>query len=203
MPLTGARASAIVLAVRTCSDCGVTKPLTDFSANKGTPWTHSRCKPCRALRTLAAKYPHESLEALRQRQQRFREAQVHRRSMGRTCKACGQYKPASEFTSLKNKRYLRTKCRDCRAAAAKAGYLPRPKVLRAPPAERTCTQCGLTKPIVEFVHICRTRTGYYGKCRTCRNAAARARYRSSPEIRAADIARSRRNKLARRSRKLS
>lgn len=183
--------------MRTCSDCGQTKSLTEFTANRGTPWTHPRCKPCRALRALAAKYPGESAEALRQRQEHFKQRQVHQRPIGRTCKEYGVPKPASEFTSLKNSRYLRTRCKDCRAASARAAYTPRPRGQRERPTERTCTECGPTKPIAQFVHICRTRTGYYGRCRSCRNARARERYHSSPEIQATEIARSTRNKQAR------
>ena len=42
-----------------------------------------------------------------------------------------------------------------------------------------------------------TRTGVYGRCRACRNKRARERYHSSPEIRAAEVARAWRNKLRR------
>lgn len=34
-------------AVRTCSDCGLTKPLKDFTQNRGTPWYYRSCKRLR------------------------------------------------------------------------------------------------------------------------------------------------------------
>jgi DNA-binding XRE family transcriptional regulator len=54
---------------------------------------------------------------------------------------------------------------------------------------RTCTECGITKPLsAGFVPIkgCR---GYYGRCRACRAAAARRRYHSNEQVRRTDIQR--------------
>ena len=34
--------------MRTCRDCSETKPLADFTPIRGTRYTHTRCKPCRA-----------------------------------------------------------------------------------------------------------------------------------------------------------
>jgi len=100
-------------------------------------------------------------------------------------------------------RYRKTTCRPCRAAAAKATYLHRPRRPRPRqlPAERTCTECGVTKPIDFYMRITSTKTGVYGRCRECRNARAHARYHSAPEIRAADVARAKRNGRARRLRR--
>ena len=36
--------------MRKCTDCGTTKPLSDYTAIRGTPYTYGRCKPCRAAR---------------------------------------------------------------------------------------------------------------------------------------------------------
>jgi hypothetical protein len=63
---------------------------------------------------------------------------------------------------------------------------------------RACVDCGLLKSRDEFVRIRDCVDGYYGRCRVCRNRRARERYRSSPEIRAAEIARSSRNGARRR-----
>jgi DNA-binding XRE family transcriptional regulator len=67
-------------------------------------------------------------------------------------------------------------------------------------ATRRCTECHQVKPLTGFVHIAGTPSAYYGRCRECRNRRARERYRSSPSVRAAEIARSRRNQVRRRSR---
>ena len=63
---------------------------------------------------------------------------------------------------------------------------------------RTCVDCGLTRPLDEYVRIRACVAGWYGRCRICRNRRARERYHSSPEIRAAEIARSSRNQKRRR-----
>ena len=62
---------------------------------------------------------------------------------------------------------------------------------------KTCTACGVLKPLPDaFVPIkgCR---GYYGRCRACRAAAARRRYHSNEDIRHAEIQRAARNQRRR------
>ena len=58
---------------------------------------------------------------------------------------------------------------------------------------RTCTECHALKRLTAFVPIkgCR---GHYGRCRTCRAAAAKQRYHSSEQVRIAEIERARRNR---------
>jgi predicted RNA-binding protein YlxR (DUF448 family) len=41
--------------------------------------------------------------------------------------------------------------------------------------ERTCTECGQTKSLSGYLPIKATKRGYYGRCRACRHARARAR----------------------------
>jgi DNA-binding XRE family transcriptional regulator len=53
------------------------------------------------------------------------------------------------------------------------------------------------KPPDDFVRIVACNEGWYGRCRVCRNRRARERYHSSPEVRAAEIARSSRNRTRR------
>ncbi len=64
-------------------------------------------------------------------------------------------------------------------------------------AMQTCTGCGETKPLDAFLPIESCRASYYGRCRVCRNRRARQRYHSSAAARAAEIARSLRNKRRR------
>jgi hypothetical protein len=71
------------------------------------------------------------------------------------------------------------------------------------PGMRTCTDCGQTKLLDCFVRIKQRHSARYGRCRDCRNRRARERYHSTPEIRAAEIARAWRNKLRRGGRLLS
>jgi hypothetical protein len=65
---------------------------------------------------------------------------------------------------------------------------------------RICTDCSQTRPLDEFLPI-RGTPYVYGRCRECRNERARERYRSSPEIHAAEIARSWKNKQVRKLRR--
>lgn len=80
---------------------------------------------------------------------------------------------------------------------AAVGNKPGPKQ-RCQDSLRTCTDCGLTKPLADYVRIRACVAGWYGRCRVCRNRRARERYHSSPKIRAAEIARSSRNQKRRR-----
>lgn len=115
----------------------------------------------------------------------------------RICAACGLVKVLEDFTHTRGTTYRKKACKPCRAAVAKAAYVPsRPQPQRQPPAGRACTECGLTKSIDSFTPIRSTQTGVYGRCRECRNARAREWYHSSAEIRAAEIARALRNKQA-------
>ena len=61
------------------------------------------------------------------------------------------------------------------------------------PTERTCTECGTTKPLTAEFFLPIARGGFYGRCRVCRNKRARERYHSTSAIRAAEIARAQKN----------
>jgi len=214
--------------MRTCTDCRATKPLSEFTPIKGTPWTHTRCKPCRAARARAARPP--------------RARKPPAPSDKRTCTICGLAKPTDEFTPTNGIRYRKKTCKQCRAATAKTAYVHRPssRPKREPPTERACAGCGVTKPMNCFTPILWNwpsgRVGFslprpqnqsylgmrgrpntrrnafqitqikstntvYGRCRDCRNARARERYHSSPQVRAAEIARASRNGRVRRLRR--
>src|SRR3981081_562497 len=74
----------------------------------------------------------------------------------RMCADCGLVKSLDEFTPTNGIKYRKKICKPCRAAVAKATYLPRPKQLRLkqqPPTERTCTECGVLKPITDYTRI--------------------------------------------------
>ena len=67
---------------------------------------------------------------------------------------------------------------------------------------RTCTDCGAVRPCRAFLRIART-PYVYGRCRICRSRRKKERYSSTPEILAAERARSRRNKQLRKHRAVS
>jgi DNA-directed RNA polymerase subunit RPC12/RpoP len=91
--------------LRTCSDCGVKKPLSEFTQNKGTPWRHRRCKACRARRAWEQRNPGGQKPATK------------------TCKDCGRTMPLEAFVRIRSTatgHYLR--CRECRARRARERY---------------------------------------------------------------------------------
>jgi len=169
--------------MRTCTDCGETKPREAFTPIKGTHLTHTRCKPCRAARARAGRPK--------------RERKPHTAEGMRVCLACGQVKPLDDFTT-NGVKYRKTTCKSCRATQALAAYSPASKSARESSTQRTCTECGQTKPLDAFLPIKRWPEYVYGRCRTCRNRRARERYHSRPEIQRSAIARALRNKLRRR-----
>src|SRR4051812_14603567 len=62
---------------------------------------------------------------------------------------------------------------------------------------RVCTECGEAELVDAYIRIKQRPGARYGKCRARRNRLTRERYRMSPEIRAAEIARSLRNQQRR------
>jgi hypothetical protein len=145
--------------VRTCTDCNVTKPLTEFTPIKGTSYTHTRCKPCRAPRARAA------------------NAFAGSASTTPATASSKRPKPNPDIAS----------------SVLSRSSEPQPSA-----AMRTCTECGQPKAIEAFVRIRACKAGWYGRCRACRNARARARYWSTPEILVAERERARRNERLRR-----
>jgi hypothetical protein len=124
------------------------------------------------------------------------EGRVRRAPVGmRACTGCGLFKPLEAFAPRNGIKYREKTCTECRESTGKPKNTRHPKRQQA--TERTCTECGLTKPIDAFLHIPSTKAGFFGRCRACRNARARKRYHSRPDVRAAEIARSSRNQRAR------
>jgi hypothetical protein len=62
-----------------------------------------------------------------------------------------------------------------------------------------CTDCREVKLESAFLPV-RGTPYFYGRCRVCRAKRARERYYSTPEIHEAEVARSRKNKQARKLR---
>jgi hypothetical protein len=111
--------------VRTCSDCRLTKLISDYTPIKGTPYMHSRCKHCRARRAWEAHHPGRSY-------------------------------------------------------AEWLGLSVAPDVMLM---ARTCRECGVTRPLLEYTPIKACKRGWYGKCRVCRARRARERYWAERERR--------------------
>ena len=156
--------------MRTCSDCGQTKALTEFSQNKGAPWYHRRCKPCRARRTWERQHPGKNYD--------------ERAMPGEVTKSPTQPQPRIPPRPT---------------ARGETTPLSQPRSRIPPrPTSRTCTDCGETKLIEEYVRIVASH-GWYGRCRACRARRARERYAADPEERERQKARVRRNLAKRRA----
>ena len=114
--------------VRTCTDCGQTKPLEAFTAIQGTPYRHGRCKSCRADRArdarplrLVAPKPGKPVKS---------GPRPKEPSGVRTCSECGETKQLEAFlriASSQNGYYGR--CRVCRAIRNKQRYYGSPETL--------------------------------------------------------------------------
>jgi hypothetical protein len=87
--------------------------------------------------------------------------------------------------------------RRSRARIRRAGRPSAQPVARSAAGSPHLHRLRRTKPLDAFVPIKARRASYYGRCRSCRSRRARERYHSNAEARAAEIARSLRNKRRR------
>jgi hypothetical protein len=111
-------------AMRVWTDCGELKPLEAFTRIKGTRWTHTRCKPCRARREYlrtnpGAEWP-RPWKAL---------------ASTRLCSDCAIELPLDAFTPIKRQGGRYGRCRACRARRARERYQANPAA-RAADIER-------------------------------------------------------------------
>jgi len=129
----------------------------------------------------------------------------------KVCLGCGEAKRLGEFVAINIRPgAFYPRCKQCRSARKQE--LAR---LRLSDAERerrellaqrrsaleqldkSCLACGKRKSITEFTALKYKLGATHPRCMDCRNAAARDRYQTSPEFRAAEIARATRNKRRR------
>jgi hypothetical protein len=109
--------------MRTCVDCGETKPIEAFTPIRGTRYTHTRCKPCRAARARArgVALGHVPSTSTIAQTMRAREAQKAEGVL--TCKECGETKPLDSFVRIRQSRAAYYgRCRGCRARRAREQY---------------------------------------------------------------------------------
>lgn len=96
----------------------------------------------------------------------------------RTCKKCGQRKPATREFFDNDKGNLRHVCKDCRRAMStarrRAAGVPEKKLPIDVEGLRKCTRCDTFKPLDEEHFTKHYRNGVYnGYCRACRYATER------------------------------
>lgn len=122
------------------------------------------------------------------------------------CSLCGLIKPMTDYyRQAKSKDGRRSECAACtqakqanrdknraprpreerRAKAAeRLAVVPGPVEAARPmttPAEKTCSRCGIVKPMAEFHKSSERPDGRRGVCKTCRNLAVNQGYRASLE----------------------
>ena len=127
---------------RSCTKCGETKPLTDFSkAPRGKYGRKSRCKECDAARHAAIHPPKPRVYT------KLRPAFTG--AEPKTCRKCGETKPLSEFslsrreTPTRNAVY-RSDCKTCSSAAAMAWFKAHPERTSANKRRYNLESYGLT-----------------------------------------------------------
>ena len=119
------------------------------------------------------------------------------------CSICKLAKPRDAFTPIKGTPYTRPECKACRRGRYRAkrplskAAQERLELAALSPPRKRCIGCGQVKLLLaDFTPIKSQPGKHYPRCKPCRNAKARARYYSTPEIHAAEIARVRRNRQA-------
>jgi hypothetical protein len=95
---SGGQRRCTLLALRTCIDCGLTKPISEFTPIKGTPHTHTRCKACRARRAWETSHPGRSYDEWLEQKA---GSDTQQKLLERTYSDCGVTRPLTEFTSSK------------------------------------------------------------------------------------------------------
>src|SRR5262245_15501711 len=167
-------------AARTCTDCGRTKPLTDYTAIKGTRYSHTRCKPCRAARARGILPPYSPPTVESVMRTRAKRGPKPKFPPGvRICTECGRMKEVAEFAPIASSRSgYHGRCRACRARLAwernrpgqryedrpvrQADRQPHRSEARPIPSVRSCKECGRDKAIARFPQINRRAAGRNG-----------------------------------------
>lgn len=108
--------------MRTCSDCGQTKPLEAFTPIKGTPYYNGRCKPCRAARARGEKPAYRMPTVADIRATAGKPDRKPQFPPGiRMCSVCGSTKSVDQFTRIKaSPNGFYGACKACRAAKVRA-----------------------------------------------------------------------------------
>ena len=102
--------------MRICTDCGQSKPTSEFTPIRGTPRYYGRCKACRARRAWEQAHPGRQY------------VKRDRTPAERTCTDCGKHKPIAEFVRIKAcKAGWYGRCRACRARRARERYRANPQ----------------------------------------------------------------------------
>ena len=125
--------------VKTCIQCGKTKPVSDFSVKRGKPTP--RCKACIAenKRAYYAEHKEAIKKGIKEYYEKNREAILARDAERRRrikaekdalkpkvpegykiCRVCGETKPLSEFNM--NGSVYRTECKECKKKYAHQQY---------------------------------------------------------------------------------
>lgn len=165
-----------------CSICKIEKPTDEF------PPTGLRCRLCLNAAALEQHHKHRAikLDGMKARRKRIRE----QREAGvlpeayltvpTLCHTCGETKPLGEFR--KNRNSLTGYVQPCTTCTVKktTGYQQRIKTKRnageLPEVDAsqlwTCTNCGETKSMHEFMRQQHTKSGHAQPCRSCCNRKA-------------------------------
>lgn len=162
---------------RTCLKCGKTKPLSEF---------------CPGVSFIATpqRYCNNCLDAVSYQKKVDRP---HIVVTEKICSKCGETKPASEFGKKKETLDgLSSSCKECRNKHVRARYGEHPEQhaeayarlssrLHVEVTEKTCSDCGETRPISEFRKEKAALDGRGVYCKKCRNVRERTYYQEHRE----------------------
>ena len=154
-----------VLTEKTCSKCGLVKPLTEFYKTADGA-VQSRCRGCM---NSCAKWRRKN-KAL------GKSPGVHEVAL---CPMCGETKPVFEFyTNEDQKIDAGSQCRSCRKKRRDKTAL---EVVRQK-QEKACTKCGVTKPLAEFCVRKQQAGGFRSQCKVCLARKDRQYYQTHKQI---------------------
>lgn len=160
-----------------CSRCGQTKPIDSFGIGRSNNDGHnSWCKLCvkeycksrykpKPPRVSAIDYSEDGTP------------------IGRTCTKCGQYKPARDFSTVRNNK-LNSWCHQCVSLIEKSKRHYSERTLLERDGRKRCPKCHEIKPLSDFSS---RGEGHLGKCKQCANRKMqewRRIHRGLPEIKA-------------------
>lgn len=154
---------------RDCTTCGENKPLEDYPKRASDRSGHANiCKKCVVADTQRGK-------EIRKKEREDGYAEQAKSGM-KKCLVCFKSHPVGEYlTDGRTRDGLTRDCHSCRLGIVKIGDdakgVRNPLQAVTPLAEKDCSVCGETKPLVEFPANSVGKDGRRSDCKTCHNAA--------------------------------
>lgn len=174
--------------MKTCVECGVKKPLTDFNVCRTHKDGHrSRCKICGRTQAKAY-YWLDPVERKNKKDLKERAARRLKNLGVRTCSKCGVEQKLTEFHVMpKRKDGYNTQCKICVRVVDNAHYWSNPerankkrvKQRQQKQGVKTCSKCGIEKVLADFNFDCTRKDTRYPQCKVCFRISMKKYYGTS------------------------